>query len=78
MNGSNVSDEEHVVNKAKMNKALSTTSSSSSSAMELAENIQFMKLIHELKAIFPTLSDSSVKKCVIKVSLNSMQTIFVH
>ncbi len=36
-------------------------------SVELTENIQFMKLVHELKASFPTVPDDVVKNCVLQV-----------
>ena len=45
-----------------------SVSTVSSGGTELTENIHFMKLVHELKAKFPTLNDDVVKKCVLQVS----------
>ena len=41
------------------------------SSGDLTENIQFMKLLHELKAQFPSVPDEIVKQCILKVSQNS-------
>ena len=39
-----------------------------SSSELLTENIQYMKLLHELKAAFPVVSDDFVKNCILNVS----------
>ena len=49
-------------------KVKSASVSNSIVMTELTKNIQYMKLLHELKATFPTVPDSMVKRCVIKVS----------
>ena len=36
-------------------------------AGELTENIQYMKLLHELKAEFPAVPDELVKSCITQV-----------
>lgn len=55
--------------------AAAGNNSDAGSAFELTENIQFMKLVHELKAAFPAVPDELVKSCVLQV-LHQKQTTF--
>ena len=48
------------------------SSSLSSVREDVTENIQFMKLLHELKAKFPTVPDAIVRHCVLKVRKNQI------
>ncbi len=44
-------------------------------SVELAENIQLMKLLHELKANFPTVQDEIVKKLVLQVRHHTVSVL---
>jgi hypothetical protein len=59
----------------KVNKLENKSGRMTTTSSELSENVSYMKLLHELKAAFPTLPDEVVSQCINQVSKVS---IFVN